>query len=259
MRQVGSGFDASGGKSANGGSADGIGGRYRSLGARLVLNRHATGGLLQDMRQWVIAGVLILAMAMAGTARAEAKLAYVDIQRALNECQTGKAAKAQFRVRVERIQAKLQQQEAQVQALKDELQKKGMLMKQDERQNIADEYASKLRNFQQSYKDSQEELRQKDNEITRAIVSDLAQVVRTVGEKDGYTMVFEKGTLLWAVPTADITDEVIRSYDAMHVKTAGSLAPRPGGGGARSSRGESLHLGKSNPLSGGGGRSTITK
>lgn len=212
------------------------------------------------MRQWVIAAVLVLSTAVAGTARAEVKLAYVDIQRAINECQVGKRAKSQFRLRVQRIQGRLQKQEAQLQALKNELQKKGMLMKQDERQNLADEYASKLRDFRQSYKDSQDELRHKDSEITSAIVSDLAQVVRTVGEKDDYTMVFEKGTLLWAAPTADITDQVIRTYDAMHLKTAGTLAPPQGGGTAQRLRRDNLHLGKSNPLpSEGGGRSTITK
>ena len=28
----------------------------------------------------------------------------------------------------------------------------------------------------------------------------------------------EKGSLLWAIPSIDITDEVIRAYDAMNVK-----------------------------------------
>ena len=41
----------------------------------------------------------------------------------------------------------------------------------------------------------------------------------------------EKGGLLWAIPSADITDQVIRSYDAMNVK-AGTLAPDPRWAGA---------------------------
>jgi hypothetical protein len=37
--------------------------------------------------------------------------------------------------------------------------------------------------------------------------------------------------LLWAIPSADITDQVIRSYDSKNVK-AGTLAPDPRWAGA---------------------------
>ena len=58
---------------------------------------------------------------------------------------------------------------------------------------------------------------------------DLAQVIRTVGERDNYTMVFEKGSILWGAPNIDITDQVIRNYNAMHVAigTVGEGAVRP--------------------------------
>ena len=38
--------------------------------------------------------------------------------------------------------------------------------------------------------------------------------MRQIGVKNGYTMVMEKGNLLWATPSTDITDDVIRNYDA---------------------------------------------
>jgi len=175
------------------------------------------------MRQRVIALVVLLSLGMAVSAHAEVKLAFVDIQRALNECQAGKRAKAQLQDRVMEIQDKLRDQQNEVTDLQNELQKKGMLMPADQRQNLSDEYAAKLRDFQQNYKNAQDELRQKDQEVTGAIVRDLATVVRNIGEQGGYTMVMEKGEILWGVPSVDITDQVIRAYDGMHVK-AGALA-----------------------------------
>jgi hypothetical protein len=80
-------------------------------------------------------------------------------------------------------------------------------------------------------KNERDELHQKDNEATAAIVRDLATVVHELGEKAGYTVVMEKGGLLWGIPSADINDQVIRSYDAMNVK-AGTLAPDPRWAGA---------------------------
>jgi hypothetical protein len=92
-------------------------------------------------------------------------------------------------------------------------------------------------------------------------------VVRQLGIKNGYTMVMEKGSLLWATPSIDITDQVIRAYDAMNVK-AGSLgqeADSGGGGSFGASAGgsapppPSMPGGPSEAPDDEGGRSTISK
>jgi outer membrane protein len=178
------------------------------------------------MRQALICGAALVLMAVAVPAHAEVKIAYVDIQRALNECNAGKKARSTIRDEALRAQTKLKREQSQVQALKDELDKKGMLMPPDQRQNLEDQLTKKLRSFQDDVKNERDELHQKDNEATAAIVRDLATVVHRLGEKAGYTVVMEKGGLLWGIPSADITDQVIRSYDSMNVK-AGSLAPDP--------------------------------
>ncbi len=187
------------------------------------------------MRQGLICGTVLLLMFAAIPAHAEVKLAYVDIQRALNECNAGKRARSNIRVEAERAQSRLQREQAEAQALKDELDKKGMLMPPDQRQNLEDELSKKMRTFQDDVKNERDELHQKDNEATAAIVRDLATVVRELGEKNGYTLVMEKGGLLWGIPSADITDEVIRSYDSMNVKP-GSLATDPRWTGTRAQR-----------------------
>jgi outer membrane protein len=179
------------------------------------------------MRYRFALGVMLIAQMLAGAAHADVRLAYVDIQRALNECRNGKAAKEQFRSRVEHLEGQLQGEQDEVQNLKDELEKKGPLMQPDQRQNLEDDYERKMRQFQDDYKNSRDELQQRDNEITGEIVRDIAVVVRQIGVKNGYTMVMEKGSLLWATPGIDITDQVIRAYDAMNVK-AGSLGQEAG-------------------------------
>lgn len=108
-------------------------------------------------------------------------------------------------------------------------------MQPDQRQSLEQQYSRKLRDFQDDYKNSRDSLQEKDNEITGAIVRDLATIVREIGQKNGYTMVMEKGSLLWATSAIDITDDVIRNYDATNVK-AGSLGAQageaPAGGGS---------------------------
>ncbi|HVA81293.1 MAG TPA: OmpH family outer membrane protein [Candidatus Binataceae bacterium] len=170
------------------------------------------------MRLRLITGALLLAMLAAQTAHADVKLAYVDVQRALNECDAGKRAKADFQSHVQALESKLEHQQSEVQSLKDEIQKKGMLMNPDQRTSLQDQYVAKAKDFDRQYKDARDELQRKDHEITSKIVHDLAQIIRSLGERGGYTLVFEKGSILWGAPSIDITDQVIRSYNATHVK-----------------------------------------
>jgi len=172
-------------------------------------------------------GAFLAAMSAAVPAHAQMKFAYVDVQRALNECDAGKRAKADFQGKVTTLEGRLQRQQNEVQALKDEMEKKGMLMNPDQRQALQDQYMEKLKNFERDYKDSKDELQAKDQEVTAKIVHDLAQVIRTIGERDNYTMVMEKGSILWGAPGIDITDQVIRNYNAMHVPI-GTVGEGPG-------------------------------
>jgi outer membrane protein len=186
------------------------------------------------MRQRLFIGAMFgvfLAVTLAAVpAHAEFKFAFVDVQRALNECDAGKRAKAEFQGKVTSLEGRLQRQQNEVQSLKDQMEKKGMLMNPDQRQALQDQYMEKLKNFERDYKDSKDELQAKDQEVTAKIVHDLAQVIRTLGERDNYTMVFEKGSILWGAPNIDITDQVIRSYNTMHVPI-GSVGEGAGSGG----------------------------
>jgi Skp family chaperone for outer membrane proteins len=212
------------------------------------------------------AGSLIIMLSLFGSSAfaaaspGEIRLAFVDIQRALNDCHNGKQVKVDFRGRIDRLQQRLQGEQDEVERLKRELEQKGALMQPDQRQNLEDDYTKKLRQFQDDYKNSADELKQRDNEMTSEIVRDLALVVQQISQRSGYTMVMEKGSLLWAVPSIDITDQVIRTYDAMNVKP-GALAQEAMSSGRGSSHfGEaaepSSESGESLPR---GGASTITK
>ncbi len=191
------------------------------------------------MKQSVMIAAAASMLLFTAAAMAEVKIVFVDVQRALNECDLGKKAKGEFRTRIENLQGRLQKQQSDVQTLKDELEKKGMLMKEDERRNLEDQYQKKARDFERDYKDSREELEKRDNEVTGAIVRDLARVIRDLGEKDGYTVVMEKGAILWGAPSIDITDQVIRTYNSRG-SSPGALGGGPDAGTAGAPAGSSF-------------------
>jgi outer membrane protein len=175
------------------------------------------------MRQCLSIGALLMAfLAVSAPAHAQVRLAYVDVQRALNECDAGKRAKSEFQTKIQSLDSRLQREQNEVQELKDEIEKKGMLMNPDQRQNLQDEYIKKAKDLDRNLKDARDDLQRQDNEVTGKILHDLGIIIRNIGEQSGYTMVLEKGSILWGASNLDITDQVIRSYNSSHAQL-GSL------------------------------------
>ena len=137
---------------------------------------------------YIVATVLIAHMAVAQSA---GKIGYVDLQRALNESETGKRAKEEFKVQVDKLQSSLKKQKDDIDSLKEQLEKKALVMKEEERGNLEEDYRKKMRDFERNYKDTQADLQKKDNELTGGIIKDLQQVIHEFGEREGYTLILE--------------------------------------------------------------------
>jgi len=161
----------------------------------------------------VVAAVLTASVALA---EGGLKIGYVDLQRALNESESGKKAKEDFKVQVDKLQAQLKRQKDDIDSLKDQLEKKSVVMKEGERANLEDEYRRKLRDFERNYKDSQADLQKKDNELTGAIIKDLQDIIREYGAREGYTLILEatSSAVLYGTKSADLTDEVMKQYNS---------------------------------------------
>jgi outer membrane protein len=161
----------------------------------------------------VMAAVLIANVALAESVP---KIGYVDLQRALNESEAGRKAKEEFKVQVDKLQGQLKRQKDEIDSLKEQLEKKSVMMKDDQRANLEDEYRRKLRDFERNYKDSQTDLQKKDNELTGAIIKDLQEVIRDYGEREGYTLILEatSSAVLYGAKSADLTDDVMKLYNS---------------------------------------------
>ena len=146
------------------------------------------------------------------------KLGYVDLQRALNESDAGRKAKEEFKVQVDKLQNQLKKQKDDIDNMKEQLEKKAVVMKEEERANLEDDYRKKLRDFERNYKDSQADLQKKDNELTGAIIKDLQEVIKEYGDKENYTLILEStsSAVLYGAKGADLTDEIIRQYNSEH-------------------------------------------
>lgn len=168
----------------------------------------------------VASALLVISLLMAGQAWAQSKIGYVDLQRALNESDAGKKAKEEFKQELDKLQAKLKTQREKIDELKDQIDKKAMVLKDEERQNLEDDYQKKMRDFERAYKDSQSDLQAKDNELTSRILKQLQVVIQKLGARENYLLILEDSSnvMLYGAKSADLTDEVIKEYNRSHAK-----------------------------------------
>ena len=167
------------------------------------------------MKKILLAVSMVLLASVAFCADKTVKIGYIDLQKALNESDTGKEAKVTFNKRVEELQKVLDEKQNELKKLQEEMEKQKGLLTPEARGEKEKVYQQKLKDVQRFAKDSQEELQQKDSEMTKKILRDLRDAIKKIGTDEGYTIILEKGDgfVLFAAEGVEITDKVIKAYN----------------------------------------------
>ena len=167
-------------------------------------------------KRWVVLIGLILLGWTGSVLAAELKIAYVDIQKAVNECNAGKEAKKVITKEVEKFQGLIANKQRELQTLKESLEKQGPMLTSDARATREKEYQNKLREFQRWGEDTQNEINQNRGEMERNIIVGFQKVIQKLGADEGYTLILERNEniVLYVSKVLDITDRVIKAYDA---------------------------------------------
>ena len=164
----------------------------------------------------VVAAILLAVVASPVAARAEIKIGVVDLQRALNESDVGKKAKADFKARVDRLEGQLKGQKEELDRMKEDLERKASVMREEERRKLQTDFEHKRLDLKRKFEDSQAELQKKDSELTGEIIEGLQKVINQVGERESYTLVLELSSsgVLYHSKAIDITDQVLAAYNS---------------------------------------------
>lgn len=168
----------------------------------------------------VLCGALIL-FAFGGVAHAvEMKIGYVDVQKAMNESEAGKEAKVVMESEYLKFQNEIVRRQEELQALKDTLQRQGLMLSEKVRKEREIEYQNKLKEFKRWGEDKQVELKQKERELTKAALKSLQTVLIKLGEEEKFTIILamNEAGILYASKEIDLTDRVIQILNSANKK-----------------------------------------
>jgi outer membrane protein len=161
--------------------------------------------------------VILIGASLSGMGwSAEFKVGCIDIQRVMNECQAGLEAKKVIAKEMEKLQKLFEERQKELQAMKESLDKQGPMLMPEARATKEREFQTKVRDYQRWLDDNQKEIQQKGREMERSILQGVQAAIKKKGEEEGYTILLEKNEniVLFSSKAIDITDQIIKTYDA---------------------------------------------
>ncbi|HEX9265043.1 MAG TPA: OmpH family outer membrane protein [Candidatus Binatia bacterium] len=165
------------------------------------------------MKYWLAVVVLVFSSSPV-FAQEKIKVGFIDIQRVIAESQAGKRAKERFQAQVKKAEADVVKERQDIERLRADLDKKGPLLKEEERRNLEADLQRRSVTLQRAMSDYQQELQQKNNEIMSDILKELEQIVNEVGKADKFTLILERSQILYSDQGIDITSKVIETYNS---------------------------------------------
>jgi len=163
----------------------------------------------------MITGIILLGW-FGSVLAADLKVACVDIQRAVNECNLGKESKKTIVKEAEKLYRQSTDKQKELQALKEAYDKQALMLTPDARATKEKELQNKFREFQRWQEDAQNDFNQKRTDTERNIYFGLQKVIQKIGADEGYTFILDKNEnfVHYASKVIDITDRVIKTFDA---------------------------------------------
>ncbi|RLB50236.1 MAG: OmpH family outer membrane protein [Deltaproteobacteria bacterium] len=154
---------------------------------------------------------------------AQVRVAVVDMQRALNETEDGRRAKAQLKRLFKRRQQALDKAQNELKKMKEDIEKQRDVLSQKALQSRLEQYQKVFVELQTTYVEYQRELAQKEAKLTKGILERMAGILQRMGQRDGYTLIVERneGGVMWVPSNLDVTDELIQRYNKGEGRSGG--------------------------------------
>ncbi len=169
------------------------------------------------MSRNLVAGGIILFLLLPAIAfgQTKVKIGYVDMQRILNEVEDGAKAKEKLKKEFNEKQAQLDKKQEDLKKKKEDYDKQALVLKEDAKRQKQQELQQDFIELQQLYAKLQKELSENELGLTKDIFDKAQSVIAEIAQKDGFTLILDKaeGRILFALPSMDITNEVIRKYN----------------------------------------------
>jgi outer membrane protein len=173
---------------------------------------------------------VVVAPPLSAPAPPPVKVATIFGQNAIVSTQEGQKASAALTARFAPKRDEFKRKQAELQTLRDQLKKGQATMAADVRDRLNQTIDARNREVQRLGQDTQAALEEEEGAMMQQLGDKLLAVITDYASRNSYAMVIDvsmpNGPVLWASPSIDITNEVVKLYDQAH-PVAATPPPAP--------------------------------
>lgn len=174
-----------------------------------------------------ILGLLVVGLTLGAASQARADgttIGVIDVQRALMQVDEGRAAKTQLQADFKDKQKLLDKRQDELRSLKEDLDKRASTMDPAKRKEKQEELQRKYLDLQQTYVTLQKQLMAREKQLTGRIIQKMQPILASIAQENNLDVILNAESLVWAKPDLDVTNELIRRYNARFGHKHGSAA-----------------------------------
>ena len=140
-------------------------------------------------------------------------IGYVDLNRALNEVNEGKKAKAKLEKDGKAKKQKLEIKQKELRSATEAFEKQRLILSADVLRKKEMELQKQYLEMQKMTVAFEREFAQKEAEFTQPIAEKLKRIIAEIGNKEGFAAILPKEMMLYAPDGTDLTEKVISKYN----------------------------------------------
>jgi outer membrane protein len=159
-------------------------------------------------------GLVTAQGASANTPPPSTRVALVNIQEAIRSTGEGKKAESTLRKEMEDMQKKMQAEGKKIQEAMEDLRKQGMVMDEKTRREKEEAIQAQILKLRETEAKNNAKFQERDQEVSAPIIKKIREIVAQISKERGYTLAIDGGNVIYALDQDDITDEVVKRYDA---------------------------------------------
>ena len=163
----------------------------------------------------VLSIVMLIPLAMFPniSVAAAVKIGIIDMQRLINESKAAQDLRGVFLMDLEKKRAVLQSKESEVLKMRNDLRRDAKKQSAEDIKAAQDQLQREVKALRRLKADLQEELKQKDVELTQKLVKEVRQIVESYKKKKRFTLILQKKSVVAFDEAIDITGDIIKEFD----------------------------------------------
>ena len=142
------------------------------------------------------------------------KVGYINLQKLINDSEMGKAAKNNIQKLRQEREALLKEKLAEVNKLKDYINKEGSKMDPNESRDQVQLFNKAYKDYQRLLADAKDDIANEDRDLVAVILQKADPVLKKVARQKEYTIILKDPNAIgYLDPGVDITDDVLKELN----------------------------------------------